>query len=82
MTREQEIAEIARNQLSHDVDLPRIKIRDQLVKFEFMEDSYCEREVHEIPIDPKILEETVEGYSYIPESERTYIRGREWTINS
>ena len=80
MTRAQEIAKIARNQLSHDVDLPRVKIRDQLVKFDFLQDSYAERDIHEIPVNPKILEETLEGYSYLPECERTYVRGREWSI--
>jgi hypothetical protein len=34
-----------------------------------------------VPMEPKVLEETVEcSYSYIPECERTYIRGREWQV--
>ena len=37
-------------------------------------------EIHEIPTNPKILENMVEGKSYIPEEERVYVRGREWSI--
>ena len=34
-----------------------------------------------VPVIPKVLEETVESsYSYIPECERTYVRGREWQV--
>ena len=82
MTRDREIAKIAQNQLSHDVDLPRKQLRDKLVKFEFLKDSYAQRDIKEIPINPHILEQIVEGNSDLPESERTYIRGREWGINS
>ncbi len=36
--------------------------------------------IEEVPTDPKILENVKKGYSYIPEQERIYIRGREWSV--
>ncbi len=75
------ITRIARNQLSHDVDLPRVQIRDRLVKFEFMKDSYAQRDVKEIPLEPKGYWLTNIPYKdYLPEAERTYVNGRTNTI--
>ena len=39
-----------------------------------------EEMIEEVPTDPKILENVKKGYSYIPERERVYVRGRQWSV--
>ena len=68
-----EIAKIARNQLSHDVDLP--KSPQVLI-------NGSRLSIKEIPMPPEIIAFHVGtgGGLYLPEAERTYVRGRVWTI--
>ena len=66
--RNREIARISNNQLSHDVDLPRKKIRVH----------GKEQDVYEVPVDPSYFEHR--SNYVLPPQERTYIEGRSWTI--
>ena len=66
-----EIDEIAHNQLSHEIDLPkspRVLINGSQLS------------IKEIPLPPQIIELHEGGGYAMPESERTYIQGREWTF--
>jgi len=69
-----EIREIAKNQLSHTADLPP--------KNQLMVDG--ERfYVDEFPMNPILMERIFPSpalKSYLPEEERTYVRGRDFTI--
>ena len=81
--RNREIAELALNQLSHETDLPRVKLRDKLVKFANLPASHIERDIHEIPLDPQgFILQNIPDERILPEPERTYVQGRDFTIQS
>lgn len=68
-----EIDEIAHNQLSHETDLPKspqVLINGSRLSFK------------EIPLPPQIIELHEGGGYALPESERTYIQNRTWTLNT
>ena len=66
--RNREIARISKNQLSHDVDLPR----NQHMR------KGKREEIYEIPVDSSYFEHR--SNYVLPPQERTYIEGRTWTI--
>ena len=92
MTREQEIADIERNQLSHETDLPRVQIMQRGVRVDIEEIPYSniptgqtighngENSIQRL-VDRGGLPVGVTPYSWLPEEERTYIRGTEKIIN-
>jgi len=69
-----EIRKIAKNQLSHTVDLPPKK---QLMV------NGSRFYVHEYPMSPALMERIFPSQmnqSYLSKEERTYVRGRDFTI--
>jgi len=70
----EEIKAIAKNQLSHKTDLPRNKrvlIGHNQVTFK------------EIPMDPLLMDLIFPSpHPFLPEAERTYVEGREFSIES
>ena len=66
-----EITELAKDQLSPSTDLPkspRVLING------------VQLSIKEIPMPPQIIGLHRGGGFYLPEAERTYVRGRTWTI--
>jgi hypothetical protein len=80
MTREEEIDSLAKNQLSHDVDLPAPKQE----RWKDSEWVYVE----EVPVNPAVLDSVLPANALItPEPRlrpelRVYVKGRDWTIQS
>ena len=66
------IRDIAHNQCSHEVDLPRKRCR------------ICGKriDIYEIPVDPFHIEGIFQIRSnyVLPEEERVYVKGRDWTV--
>ena len=69
-----EINEIAKNQLSHTADLPPIKQLMVAGKRFY---------VQEFPMDPALINSVFPSpghKSFLPPAERTYVKGRDFTI--
>ena len=66
-----EIAEIAHNQLSHEVDLP--KSPQVLI-------NGIRISIKEIPVGFNLIPYSQDTGFVLPECERTYVKGRTWTI--
>jgi len=69
----EEIEAISKNQLSHSRDLPRNK---QVVI------GSQRMTVKEIPMDPLWFDLLPSPHPFLPEPERVYVKGREFSIES